>query len=412
MNQRYLGKTILFGTLVLACLMLLQIYWFRKAFDVAEKQFDHQVQVALRKVADSISRDSEVQKLSSNFFFVATESEVNNEALNDLLKNEFLLRRLNIDYELGVYNADDDTLVYGNYVKATQKQTNIHVSDVMDGKHREKNFAVYFPAKESHVFGRLNVWIFSTFILVLMTGFFAYAIYSLLRERRFAVLKADFVNNMTHEFRTPVTNIGIAGEILKNRIESGDALSVYVDILLRENEKLRNKIDQVLLGSSLEHVKSPALTRIDVHQLITDCADAFRLKLEAREGSIHLQFNAANALILGDRDLLTQAINNVIDNAEKYSPDSPRIIVRTKGYPHGVGIEIVDEGIGIPDALKSKVFEKFFRIRSGDIHSVKGFGLGLSFVRDVIRTHRGKVTLLNQPAKGTAVAFYLPSACG
>jgi len=410
MNQRYLGKTILFGTTVLACLMLLQIYWFRKAFDVAEKQFDHQVQVALKKVADSISHDSEVRRLSSNFFFVATESEVNNEALDDLLKREFLLRSLNLDYELGVYNADDDTLVYGNYVQATKRQTHSDASGQVSGNHSEKNFAVYFPEKESHVFASLDVWILSTIILVLMAGFFAYAIYSLLRERKFASLKTDFVNNMTHEFRTPVTNIGIAGEILKGKIPSDDALNVYVDILLRENEKLRNKIDQVLLGSSLDHVKLPAFTKVDIHQIISDCAEAFRLKLEAREGNIHLDFNAANAFILGDRELLMQAINNVIDNAEKYSPEHPKIVVRTRDYNQGVGIEIVDEGIGIPETMKIKVFEKFFRIRSGDVYSVKGFGLGLSFVKDVIQTHHGKVTMLSQTERGTAVRIYLPKA--
>ncbi len=410
MNQRYLGRTILMGTVVLACLMLVQVYWFRKAFDVAERQFDHQVQLALKKVADSISRDSEVRRLSSNFFFVATESEVNNEALDDLLKSEFLLRSLNLDYELGVYNADDDTLVYGNYVQASKRPTHAHAPGDVTGSHEEKNFAVYFPAKESHVFASLNVWMFSTCILILMTGFFAYAIYSLLRERRFAAMKADFVNNMTHEFRTPVTNIGITAEIMRNKIPSGDGLNVYVDILLRENEKLRSKIDQVLLGSSLDHVKSPAFTTIDIHQLIADCAEAFRFKLEAREGNIQLHFNAANAFILGDKDLLTQAINNVIDNAEKYSARHPRIIVRTRDRPQGVGIEIVDEGIGIPEAMTSKVFEKFFRIRSGDVHSVKGFGLGLSFVKDVIRSHRGKVIMISQPARGTAVSIYLPTA--
>jgi two-component system phosphate regulon sensor histidine kinase PhoR len=411
MNHRYLGKTILFGTIVLACLMLLQIYWFRKAFDVADKQFDHQVQVALKKVADSISRDSEVRRLSSNFFFVATESAVNNEALDDLLRREFLLRSLNLDYELGVYNSDDDTLVYGNYVHATKRQSQSEAPGEISLHDAEKNFAVYFPEKESHVFASLDVWILSTLILILMAGFFAYAIYSLLRERRFASLKTDFVNNMTHEFRTPVTNIGIAGEILKNKISSGDTLNVYVDILLRENEKLRNKIDQVLLGSSLDHAKkTPAFTTIDIHQIITDCAEAFKLKLEAREGNIHLQFNAANAFILGDRDLLMQALNNVIDNAEKYSPERPRIVVRTRDYNQGVGIEIVDEGIGIPETMTTKVFDKFFRIRSGDVYSVKGFGLGLSFVKDVVQTHRGKVTVLSQPERGTAVCIYLPGA--
>lgn len=410
MKNKHLGRIILFGTLVLTCLLILQVYWFRKAFNVEEKQFDHSVQVALKKVADSVSSDSEVKKLSSNFFFVNTESELNNSALDNLLKKEFLIRNLNIDYELGVYNADDDTLVYGSYVQATKKSLTSEKTYRGLQHDNEKNFAVFFPKKESYVAAQLDVWMFSTFVLLLMMGFFAYAIYSLLRERKFAALKNDFINNMTHEFKTPVTNIGIAGEILKHKMGDRDGMNVYIDILLKENEKLRHKIDQVLLGSSVDQMKRPALEIVDVHQLIADCADAFQLKVRERNGNIQLEFNAANTTILGDKDLLTQAINNVIDNAEKYSPNQPRITVRTKDCEKGIEIDIIDQGIGIASNMKSKVFEKFFRVRSGDVHNVNGFGLGLSFVKDVIRSHRGHIDLLSDLDKGTEVRIILPRA--
>ena len=407
MKNKHVGRVILFGTVVLACLLILQVYWFKKAFDVTEKQFDHSVQVALKKVADSVSSDSDVKKLSSNFFFVATESKLNAHDLDNLLKEEFLIRSLKIDYELGVYNADDDTLVYGNYVQSTKEPLPKMVPDAQTSA-REKNFAVYFPKKESYITAQLDVWIFSTFILLLMMGFFAYAIYSLLREKKFAALKSDFINNMTHEFKTPVTNIKIAGDILKNKMTDHEGTNVYIDIMLKENEKLRQKIDQVLIGSSVDQMKRPALEIVDVHQLISDCADAFQFKIQERNGNLLLDFNAANAFILGDRELLTLAINNVIDNAEKYSLNQPRIVVRTRNQAKGIEIIIVDEGIGIAPAMKSKVFEKFFRVRSGDVHNVKGFGLGLSFVKNVIRSHRGKITLLSELNKGTEVRIILP----
>jgi two-component system phosphate regulon sensor histidine kinase PhoR len=407
MKNKHLGRIILFGTVVLACLLSLQVYWFKKAFDVSEKQFDHSVQVALKKVADSVSRDSDVKKLSSNFFFVATESELNAQDLDNLLKEEFLIRSLKIDYELGVYNADDDTLVYGNYVQATTKPLPKAEPDVQTIA-REKNFAVYFPKKESYITAQLDVWIFSTFILLLMMGFFAYAIYSLLREKKFAALKSDFINNITHEFKTPVTNIKIASDILKNKTVDNEGTKVYIDIVLKENEKLLQKIDSILIGSSVDHLKRPALEIVDVHEIIGDCAEAFQLKIQQRNGNIVLAFDAANAFILGDKELLTQAINNVIDNAEKYSLNQPHIIVRTKNREKGIEIVIVDEGIGIPSTMKSKVFEKFFRVRSGNVHNVKGFGLGLSFVKDVVRSHRGRINLFSELNKGTEVRILLP----
>lgn len=407
MKSKHLRRIILLGTLVLVCLLVVQIYWFRRAFDVAERQFDHSVQIALRKVADSVSKNAEVKKMSSSFFFVATNASLNDEMLDSLIRHEFSKRSLMIDYELGVYNAADDTLVYGNYVEATRRLA------AEAAEHRrsaaERNFAVYFPGKQSYVAAQLDIWIFSTIMLLLMMGFFAYAIASLLREQKFAELKNDFINNMTHEFKTPVTNIRIAGEILQNKIPD-PASQVYINILLKENERLRQKIDQVLSGSSAEYLKSPVQEPMDVHRLIEDCAEAFQLKVQQRNGTLQLEFNATNASILGDKDLLLQAITNVIDNAEKYSLQSPRIVIRTRDYGNQLEIDVIDNGIGIAPHLRQKVFEKFFRVSSGNVHTVKGFGLGLSFVKHVIQVHRGEVNLLSELNKGTEVRIILPKA--
>ena len=409
MKRHHLRNIIIFGTVLLAGLILLQVYWFSKAFDVAERQFDHSVQIALRKVADSVSRDSKISRLSNNFFFINTESQLDDSTLSRLVRNEFMLRNLHLDYELGVYNADDDTLVYGHYVEASGKRL---IEDQMaesESKGLDKNFAVYFPAKSSYLARQLDIWIFSSFILLLMMGFFAYAIISLLRERRFAELKTDFINNMTHEFKTPVTNIQIAAEVLRKKA-GNDALNVYIDILLRENEKLRGKIDQILLGSSLDYAGQSKFSRVDIHPVIRECAETFQLKVRERNGSIELQFHATKAIVSGDRDLLAQAFINVIDNAEKYSPSKPSIIVRTEDAPGGIRINVIDNGIGVPKPLQNKVFEKFFRVNQGDTHNVKGFGLGLNFVHNVIHSHKGQIGLLNTVHRGTNIEIFLPCA--
>ena len=392
------------------CLVVVQTYWFTKAFNVAEKQFDHTVQMALKKVADSISSKNEIKRLSSNFFFVDTESDLNGTELDNLLKKEFELRDLNVEYELGIYRADDDTLVFGNYIQATKKKLRSEDSGQTFRYAGEKNFAIYFPKKKGYVAAQLDIWIFSTIMLLLMAGFFAYALASLLREKRFAELKSDFINNMTHEFKTPVTNIKIAAEILKQKVWDKEGVNVYLDILLKENEKLRMKIDHVLLGSTLEFKERPSFSAMDVHELLKDCAEAFQLKIQERSGNLNLELNSKSQYILGDREMLAQAINNLIDNAEKYSPDSPHITVRTNENENDIEIIISDKGIGISDSAKSKVFEKFFRVSTGNVHSIKGFGLGLSFVRTVIKKHRGYVRLLSGLNQGTEVRIILPKA--
>ncbi|HTF21129.1 MAG TPA: histidine kinase dimerization/phospho-acceptor domain-containing protein, partial [Chryseolinea sp.] len=335
MHNRHLRKIIALGTLALISLCGLQAYWFHRAFDVAEKQFDHSVQVALRRVADSVTTSAEVRRIASNFFVVETPRHLNGQDIDRLLKNEFLIRSLNLDYELGVYNADDDTLVYGNYVRATQPRVASSQDGTIQKVAQAQNFAVYFPAKTGVVLASLDIWIVSTIALLLMMGFFAYAIYSVLKERKFSSLKSDFVNNMTHEFKTPVTNIGIAGEILKNKLPENHELSVYVNILLKENDRLRNKIDQVLLGSSADHVRRNTFVKLDIHRLLADCAASFELRMHERNGLIDLQLEATNPAIAGDPELLAQAIGNLVDNAEKYSNHAPKITVRTRNTNNG-----------------------------------------------------------------------------
>jgi two-component system phosphate regulon sensor histidine kinase PhoR len=311
-------------------------------------------------------------------------------------------------YELGIYKAEDDTLVYGNYIKAKMHRSSSE-STIHSGYSGEKNFAVYFPRKKSYVAAQLDIWIFSTFILLLMSGFFAYAIVSLLRERKFAELKNDFINNMTHEFKTPVTNINIAAEILKQKFGEQQGAQVYLDILVKENEKLRAKIEQVLLGSTVDNQR-PSFAAMNVHELITDCAEAFYLKIHERCGMLNLELNSQHQYVLGDREMLAQAINNIIDNAEKYSLNKPNITVRTRDNGKDIEIVIIDEGIGISDHAQLKVFEKFFRVSTGNVHRVKGFGLGLSFVKSVVRMHRGYVQLFSTLNAGTEIKIVLPTA--
>ncbi|HEX6227198.1 MAG TPA: HAMP domain-containing sensor histidine kinase [Chryseolinea sp.] len=410
MKNRHLRIVIVWGTLVLACLIVVQVYWFSRAFSVAEKQFDHSVQIALKKVADSLSKDHEIKKLSSNFFFVDAHSDINDTELDSLLKKEFQLRDLDLSYELGIYRADDDTLVYGNYIEATRSKLAPQDAAEFREYAGQKNFAVYFPRKQSYVAAQLNIWIFSTIMLLLMMAFFAYAIVSLLRERRFAELKDDFVNNMTHEFKTPVTNISLAAEILKQKYNNHEGTAVYLDILLKENEKLRQKIEQVLLGSRVEFKKRPAFATMDVHELIKDCADAFHLKIHDRNGNLNLELNAQSKYILGDREMLAQALNNIIDNAEKYSPGRPFITVTTVDNGKDIEIIISDQGMGIAKDARSKVFEKFFRVSTGNVHTVKGFGLGLSLVKNIIKKHHGDIQLFSKLNHGTEVRIVLPKA--
>ncbi len=413
MKHRHLRYIIFFGTVVLAALFVVQLYWFQKAFDITEKQFDHTIQVALKRVADSVSQENaqliEVKKLSSNFYFVNTNSQINPHTIDSLVKKELLQRALDIDYELGVYDADKDTLVYGNYIQSTMARL---IEEEFSGKNTSEiplqNFAVYFPNKTSYLASEMKIWLFSTFTLFLMMGFFGYAMYSLLREKRYTDVKTDFINNLTHEFKTPVTNIQIASDVLKNKYSKSNEDILYFEILQKENRKLQQKIEHILTAATSEQPLGKDFREIDVHEVIRDCAESFQLKITQRNGKLELALDEGQPTVFGNRELLYQTFNNLIDNAEKYSPDHPTIRIESKNTEKGLLLTIMDRGIGIPKEIQKKVFHKFYRNQTGNIHSVKGFGLGLNFVEKVIRAHKGKIKLSSEQNQGTQISILLP----
>ncbi len=327
------------------------------------------------------------------------------------IQREFSLRNLNLEYELGVYRADEDTLVYGNYIQSTKAK--LIEKEIREGRYSHfplQNFAVYFPHKTSYLAAEMDIWIISTLALILMIIFFAWAIYSLLKEKRYADIKNDFINNITHEFKTPVTNISLASEMLRKRHQNSTEDVVYFKILEKENEKLRNKIDQLLSAAAYEKPTPSKFTVVDLKDILLESAETFQLKLKERGGTIRVDMDNAEHTLYGDRQLLQQAFSNIIDNAEKYSPHKPQIHIKSQKMDHGLLLSFVDSGIGIPQKWHKRIFEKFFRYQEGNIHNVKGFGLGLNFVKNVIKAHRGKISLNSAVDQGTEIKIFLPTS--
>jgi two-component system phosphate regulon sensor histidine kinase PhoR len=421
MSNISIWKVVISAAMALICICIVQGYWLTNSFNQSEKAFEEKVHITLRNVARQISELKKVQlssydlidQISQDYYIVNIRDAIDATNLEFYLLQEFEAIGLRTDFEYGIYDCDTDQMVYGNYISSREEPAIARSSHSLEVPERSDfvyYFGVRFPDRKGYILKNQWIPILFTVILCLAVLFFAYATFEILRQKKLSDLQKDFINNMTHEFKTPVTNIGITGEIIKKKVSREAGVDVYLDILLKENEKLRQKIDQVLLGASVDHFVNPSLERVDVHKLISECADAFALKVRERHGKIQLSFNARSSFILGDRDLLTQAINNVIDNAEKYSPGPPHIVVKTRDHRNGLEIDIVDNGMGIPEKMREKVFDKFFRVQTGNVHNVKGFGLGLNFVKNVVRSHEGRIRLLSELNKGTEVRIVFPVA--
>ncbi len=418
MRRKNLRQLILFGSFVLVGLLIVQGYWLKRAFDIEERQFNHTVQMAMKHVADSIvadrpgteTGDIHVRQLSGKFFFAELNAAVDPEVLDILIQKELAIRRIRADYELGIYRADDDTLVYGQYIPATiQWQIDQPVPHTpMDGEKR--NFAIFFPNKFSVIAGEIHIWIFSTVVLLLMTAFFVYAMLSLLKERRLAEIKEDFINNLTHEFKTPIANIELASEALKtNRIPDGKQ-EQYFNIIYDENKRLKTQMERILQLAGFDHkALNLDLKIVNVHHLLQRLTASIGVRIKETAGVLNIDLSATNPNILADEFHLSNLVYNLLDNATKFCKDHPEIIISTRDEKEGLLISIRDAGIGIGKEFQKQVFDRFFRVPTGDVHNVKGFGLGLSYVKTIVEAHRGSIFLHSEPNRGSRFDIYLPA---
>jgi len=217
---------------------------------------------------------------------------------------------------------------------------------------------------------------------------------------------------MTHEFKTPLTNIALAGKMMVKdaTIRHDDKTKHYSGIILEENEKLRLQVEQVLSMTALERGEIPVRKEVlDFHQLITDSLKYISIQIENRQGQLKLNMKANNFMIMGDKTHLTNAVCNLIDNAIKYSPENPAITIDTFNSGNNLIVVIADKGVGIDKEYQKKVFDKFFRVPTGDVHDVKGFGLGLAYIKKIIEMHGGTIGLQSEKGNGSTFTITLPN---
>ena len=418
MSRKRIQIIIVLGTLALAGILGVQLVWLSQAYSVQEKQFNLSVQVALNQVADQLADPASpsaapVEQFASNFFLAKIQAPVQPAQVDSLLRQAFARRQLTIDYEYGVINTHDDTLVFGHYIPASAPHSPIRdiLHTLPNSLQNSYQMAVLFPSKTSHVLHEMELWLYSTGGLLVVMCFFAYAILGILREKRLSELKATFINNLTHELKTPITNIAVASEVLKqtNGSLTPDRQHRYYNLIHAENQRLKDQVERVLQMATLERKELPLQKQeVDVHQLLQDIVQSISLRVQQRMGTLTFTPLAERPVIVADRLHVKNVVYNLLDNAEKYSPEVPEISVTTENHLDGILISIADKGIGISKDLQKLVFDTFYRVPTGNVHDVKGFGLGLSYVKTITEAHHGSVTLDSEPHRGSCFRLFFP----
>jgi len=267
--------------------------------------------------------------------------------------------------------------------------------------------------EEKNLFLPDSSWIIAlatAFILILTSGLVFLSV-TIIRQSKISDIKNNFINNMTHEFKTPLATIQVAGEMLLNPNihEYPYKVKKYAQVILDENNRIRSNVEQILQLSVMENMEAKIrLSHINIHSILEQLAGQFMVNIHEYHGVIRLELNAGNDLVMGDRVHLTNIFSNLIDNAIKYSPKDPFITISSENKNDRIAVSIKDRGIGIRQREQKNIFKNLYRVSTGYVHDVKGFGIGLYYVKMMTEAHNGKITLQSEFHQGSTFTVYLP----
>jgi two-component system phosphate regulon sensor histidine kinase PhoR len=412
------------ATIALTGIIIIQILWLDKAFKYKEKQTDSSIFLALKSVAEKIlmynnnpsTLPNPVKQVASNYYTVMINDVIDTKFLEMSLKSEFEHRGLFLDFEYVIYDCSGNKLVYGNYIEANKNSFKSKIahstpSVLPSFNHDNYYFGVFFPKRSEYLLGQIDVWIFTSLILLGIIILFAYAIWVLMQQKRLSEVQKDFINNMTHEFKTPISTIAISCEVLMKPdiVNKPDKLLNYATIIQNENNRLKKQVENVLQLASLEK-QDLKLNKeaLNVNDLIRKVVKNFEINVKNANGQIFLHLDNQPVVINADAMHLTNLMYNLLDNALKYSKENPQIDIYTQNKKNGILIIVEDKGMGIPKNAQKQIFQKFYRVPKGDIHDVKGYGLGLSYVRIMIEAHKGNIRVESEEGKGSKFIVELP----
>lgn len=348
------------------------------------------------------------------------------EQLHDFLRQELYDKGIRIPYHYGVYDNKKGTFVIadGHYlvedkINATTQQgfKNLHNSEYRVNLFQQDadppgKLMVYFPTKGSFIWSSVLRSLLATILFMGLILFsFVYTVMVVFKQKKLSEMKNDFINNMTHEFKTPIATISLASDSISNPmvINQPDKIRRFVDIIKQENKRMNAQVEKVLQMAQIDRKNvNLKLTDVNLHEVIDRAVEYISLQVEKKEGTVKTELKATQPIVEADLTHISNVINNLLDNANKYSPEKPEIEVHTEDAPGGVLITVQDKGIGMTKEARKHIFEKFYRVHTGNRHDVKGFGLGLSYVKAIVESHKGSVEVKSDPGHGSTFSIFLP----
>lgn len=352
--------------------------------------------------------------------------------LTQLIDEELDSRKIHLPYQYGVIESSDSNfiIINGNYVVGsvdeseashvnTPESRSLFTSKYQVALYRNDIHSspgwlkLHFPNKKSWLWYSLMPTLLAAALFTILILFcFSYTIHVILRQKKVSEMKTDFINNMTHEFKTPIATISLAADSIASPkvISDENKINRFIGIIRQENKRMLQQVEKVLQMALIDKRDFQLkLTDVDIHEVIRQAVDHLSLQVHQREGNIFTQLEADRPVIQGDHTHLSNMIHNLLDNANKYSADAPEISISTFNNNGGIQVIVEDKGIGMSKEDQKHIFDKFFRVHTGNLHDVKGFGLGLSYVKAITTAHQGNIEVKSELGKGSKFSVFLPA---
>ncbi len=338
------------------------------------------------------------------------------QQLDSLLQSELLRKGIDIEYEYGVVQPLQKRFLI---LSDLEKQKDLERSELKaslfpnDIYRNDSLITVDFPGKQGYLLSKVwSAMVSSGFLVLVILFCFGYSIRTIVRQKKLSEMKNDFINNMTHELKTPIATVSLAVEALNDKdIEQSKLRTKYIKVIGEENKRLGDQVEKVLQIAAIDrndyNLKHETLRMSD---MVKSAAEHISIQVEQRGGRLNMIEKAENDLVTGDEMHLTNIILNLLDNANKYSPETPNITLRTASDEEDFIISIHDKGIGMSREQQKHIFEKFYRVSTGNVHDVKGFGLGLAYVHRIVEAHGGSIHVDSEPGKGSKFSITIPLA--
>lgn len=421
MKKRTIALIISLATLALVGIIIIQVYWMRNALNLQAELFDNSVSVTLKSVVNRMFDEKATPYGDS--FVCGPDCDhrtrkvlqaINPVRLDSLLSEEFNGMDITSEYLWGVIDPASGISFAGH--NGASKNLIISSGHKISlsclYKSEQLMLSVYFPHENKALLMKIIPWMLLSLLFILMVVFaFTYMIFSFMRQKKLSEIKSDFVNNMTHELKTPISTISLATEILMKKPESlpEEKSRKYIRMIYDENQRLKQQVEQVLEMAVLEKgVFNFELTEFDAHKVIEDCIQRFELPVRNAKGKIAYNPGAAESILKADLNHFQHMVCNLLDNGIKYSAVSPEITITTKNSGDNLVITFEDKGIGISHQNQKLIFEKLYRVPTGNLHNVKGFGIGLYYVKTIVEAFGGSIKVQSELNKGSNFEVYIP----